>query len=110
VALGGEHTATYGIIKGLLAAGMSDVGVIQIDAHADLRDAYQNNKLSHGSVMRRIVDEDVPLFQLGARTLREEEIATRKLYGIKYIDAAVLMSKNVQKIELPDSFTDKVFM
>ena len=46
VVLGGEHTVTYGVIKGYLDAGISDFGVVQVDAHADLRDAYEGDPLS----------------------------------------------------------------
>ena len=52
VAIGGEHTVTGGVVKGLLDAGITDFGVIQIDAHADLREAYEGNPLSHASVMK----------------------------------------------------------
>lgn len=109
VALGGEHTVTFGVIKGLLAAGISDFGVVQIDAHADLRDAYEGNPYSHASVMKRIVDEDIPLFQLGIRAICKEEIATRKLYAVHHLDADVLVPKNHMQISLPDDFPDKVF-
>lgn len=109
IALGGEHTVTYGVIKGLLEAGVDDFGVVQIDAHADLREAYEGNPYSHASVMKRIVDEDIPLFQLGCRAFCEEEVKTRKLHGVKHLDADVLVPKNVQNFELPDEFPDKVF-
>lgn len=109
VVLGGEHTVTYGVIKGLIAAGIDDFGVVQIDAHADLREAYEGNPYSHASVMKRIVDEDVPLFQLGIRAYCEEEIKTRKLHGVKHLDADVLVPRNVQTIDLPDDFPDRVF-
>src|SRR5205823_3773610 len=55
IMLGGEHTATVGAIRGLaeLYPGLT---VIQLDAHADLRDAYEGAHLSHATVMRRIAD------------------------------------------------------
>ncbi|MFT7558553.1 MAG: agmatinase [Flavobacteriales bacterium] len=109
IAFGGEHTVTYGVIKGLIAAGIEDFGVVQIDAHADLRDTYEGNPLSHASVMKRIVDEDIPLFQLGVRAFCEEEIETRKNYNIKHLDADVLVPKNMHSIDLPDDFPEKVF-
>jgi agmatinase len=56
VVLGGEHTVTWGVMQGYFKAGMRDFGVVQIDAHADLRDAYEGDPLSHASVMRRIVE------------------------------------------------------
>ncbi|MBR9909768.1 MAG: agmatinase [Gammaproteobacteria bacterium] len=109
VMLGGEHTVTYGVIKGLLEAGVEDFGVVQIDAHADLRDAYEDNPYSHASVMKRIVDEDVPLFQLGVRAMCQEEIKSRKVHGVRHLDAEVLVPKNVQTFELPDEFPEKVY-
>jgi len=109
IGLGGEHTVTYGIIKGLIDAGYDDFGVVQIDAHADLRDAYEGNPYSHASVMKRIVDLDIPLFQLGVRALCEEEMKTRKTYGIKHLDADILIPKNIHSFELPDDFPSKVF-
>ena len=109
VGLGGEHTVTYGLIKGLLDAGIKDLGVVQIDAHADLRDAYEGNPYSHASVMKRIVDLDIPLFQLGIRAFCEEEIATRKAFGVHYIDAEDLVPNQIQIIELPQDFPKNVF-
>ena len=74
VVLGGEHTVTWGVIKGYLDAGVKDFGVVQIDAHADLRDAYEGDKYSHASVMRRVVEAGIPLVQLGARFLRGKNV------------------------------------
>lgn len=109
VGLGGEHTVTYGIIKGLLDAGFTDFGVVQIDAHADLREAYEGNPYSHASVMKRIVDLDIPLYQLGIRAFCEEEAKTRKTYGVHHIDADILVPRNIMKVDLPDDFPSNVF-
>lgn len=109
VVLGGEHTVTYGVIKGIIESGITEIGVVQIDAHADLRDRYENNPLSHASVMKRIVDLGVPLFQLGIRALCEEEVETRKAYNVQYIDAEDLVPNNINEIELPNDFPQYVF-
>lgn len=109
VGLGGEHTVTYGVIKGLLDAGVTDFGVVQIDAHADLREAYEGNPYSHASVMKRIVDEDIPIFQLGVRALCKEEVDARRVHGVKFYDAEYLVTKNIMRVDLPDDFPDKVF-
>jgi agmatinase len=109
VGLGGEHTITYGIVKGLIEAGIRDFGVVQIDAHADLREAYEGNPYSHASVMKRVVDMDIPLFQLGIRAYCEEEMQIRKAHGVHHIDADILVPQNIQEIALPDDFPSKVF-
>lgn len=109
IALGGEHTVTYGVIKGLLAAGMKDFGVVQIDAHADLREAYEGNPYSHASVMKRVVDEGIPLFQLGIRAFCHEEVEIRKQHGVHYLDADELVPSNINSFELPEDFPKNVF-
>ena len=109
VVLGGEHTVTYGVIKGYLNAGISDFGVVQIDAHADLRDAYEGDIYSHASVMKRVVDEGIPLYQLGIRAYCEEEMETRKQKGVYYQDADELVPQNIQSIQLPKDFPKNVF-
>jgi agmatinase len=109
VGIGGEHSVTWGIIKGLLDAGETDFGVVQIDAHADLRDRYEGHKHSHASVMRLVVEAGVPLFQLGIRAYCEEEMQARKDYNVGYLDAHQLVPNNVQEFQLPENFPKKVF-
>jgi agmatinase len=109
VVLGGEHTVTYGVIKGLRDAGIEDFGIVQIDAHADLRHAYEGDFLSHASVMKRAVDMGIPLYQLGIRAYCEEEMAFREEFGVLYQDADELVPNRIQSIELPDDFPPKVF-
>lgn len=109
VVLGGEHTVTLGVIKGLKAAGIDDFGVVQIDAHCDLRHAYEDDLLSHASVMKRLVDMDIPLYQLGIRAYCEEEMQVRKQFGVHYQDADELVPNNINEITLPADFPEKVF-
>ena len=109
VIIGGEHAVTYGVVKGLLEAGCKDFGLVQIDAHADLRDAYEGDPLSHASVMKRVVDLDIPLYQLGIRAFCEEEMETRKKHGVYYRDADDIAANQVQTITLPEDFPPNVF-
>lgn len=109
VGIGGEHTVTWGIIKGYLDAGVEDFGVVQIDAHADLRHAYEDDLLSHASVMKRVVEAGLPLFQLGVRAYCEEEMAAREEFGVGYRDAEDLVPGNVSDFTLPADFPAKVF-
>jgi agmatinase len=109
VVLGGEHTVTWGVIKGYLDAGEKDFGVVQIDAHADLRDAYEGDKYSHASVMRRVVEAGVPLVQLGNRAYCEEERDARKKHGVIAHDAWELVPKGENSVKLPGKFPSKVF-
>lgn len=71
VALGGEHSLTPPLVAAA-AKKFADLSVLQIDAHADLREAYQGNPASHASAMRRVV-ETCPAVQVAIRSLSIEE-------------------------------------
>jgi agmatinase len=72
-AVGGEHTVTYGVVRGLVEAGVRPT-VIQLDAHADLRPEYEGTPWSHACVMRRIIDDfGLPTLAAGIRSLSAEE-------------------------------------
>ena len=72
VMLGAEHTVTLGAVQAARHR-YPDLSVLQIDAHSDLRDAYQGNRYSHASVMARVHELDVPLVQVGIRAQCREE-------------------------------------
>jgi agmatinase len=72
--LGGEHTISLGGVRGARLALGGPIDVVQIDAHADLRESYQGTPYSHACVMRRIFEEDAGLLcQIGIRSLSMEE-------------------------------------
>jgi agmatinase len=73
VTLTGEHTGALGAIRAH-AKQYPSMSVVQIDAHGDLRHAYQDNLYSHASVMARVVDDGLPLVQVGIRSICPEEI------------------------------------
>ena len=70
-ALGGEHSLTPPLVSAT-AKKYKNLSVLQIDAHADLRDEYQGNPASHACAMRRVV-EICPAVQVGVRSLSVEE-------------------------------------
>lgn len=72
LSLGGEHTVTYGLVKGL-ASNVADLTIVQVDAHADLRDVLDGKRWSHATVMRRLLDEGARLVQVGVRSVSREE-------------------------------------
>lgn len=71
IALGGEHSLTPPLVAAAVEK-FPDLTVLQIDAHADLREAYQGNPASHASAMRRVV-EMCPAVQVAIRSLSIEE-------------------------------------
>jgi len=104
VMLGGEHTITLGGVKAAKRV-FPDLGVVQIDAHADLRNSYQNNPYSHAAVMRRIFDEEVPIFQFGIRSLSREEYEFIKEKKINTLFQHELSKKSLKSFltQLPEN-------
>jgi len=77
LALGGEHLVTYPIVKAMKAY-FRDMVIVHFDAHCDLRDEYEGQKLSHATVMKRVKELGVAeILQVGIRsgTRREFEEA-----------------------------------
>ncbi len=72
LALGGEHSVTTGLVRAVKAKYPS-ISVLQVDAHADLRDSYEGSKHSHACVMRRIHELGVPFIGVGVRNYSIEE-------------------------------------
>ena len=71
--IGGEHSLTAGAIRPLVTK-YPDLAILQIDAHADLRDGYLGEHYSHASAMRRVLDNpSVALVSVGIRALCAEE-------------------------------------
>lgn len=71
--LGGEHSITPAIIKPLVKK-YSNLTIVQIDAHADLRDGYMGIHNSHAAAMRRCLDnKNVKIVSIGIRNLCQEE-------------------------------------
>jgi agmatinase len=71
VMLGGEHSISLGAVQ-VLKEKYPKLKVLQLDAHADLRESYQGSPYSHASVARRI-SEICPLIQVGIRSMSKEE-------------------------------------
>jgi agmatinase len=71
--LGGEHSVSAPIIKAH-AEKFHNLSVLQIDAHADLRDTYDGTPHSHASIMARVVkDMRIPSVQVGIRSISADE-------------------------------------
>jgi len=87
VIIGGEHTISLGSVQAMKDK-YPQLSVLQLDAHADLRNQYQKSPYSHASVARRI-SEICPLVQVGIRNISKEEddfltLSNVKSYGAAY--------------------------
>jgi agmatinase len=110
VTLGGEHSVTFAPVAAC-ADRFSRIGVIQFDAHADLRSSYGGSSYSHASVMRRITEElKLPLYQIGLRSICTEEadyISGHQILGITAEEAA---AGELTRLQLPEDFPEAVYI
>ncbi|MEM0016232.1 MAG: agmatinase [Saccharolobus sp.] len=95
ISIGGEHTITAGIIKGLKR---EDLCVISFDAHLDLRDEYMGYRYSHACVMRRISDYNVKIIEVGNRAISKEELEYAKHKGILFFTPQQIRLLGVKEV------------
>lgn len=108
VTLGGEHSITTGPVRAH-AARFKNLSVVQIDAHADLRDSYQGTPYNHACVMRRLID-DHPCVQLGIRNWSEEEDALIRERNLPVFTAERCMADDSWHEEALAPLTDQVYL
>ena len=75
LALGGEHLITLPLLEAAISV-YPHLRLLQLDAHADLREEYQGQRLSHATVIKRILglSKDVMVYQCGVRSGTQEEM------------------------------------
>jgi agmatinase len=108
VALGGEHALTAPLVAGV-AGVHPGVTVLQIDAHADLRESYMGDPHSHASAMRRVL-EYAPAVQVAIRNLSAPEAA-----AIPRLNTTVFYDWNMRSdpawiTRIVDALGDKVYI
>ena len=109
VLLGGEHTVTFGALKALKEKHGS-FGVVQFDAHADLRDTYEGSPWSHACVMHRALDLGLALFQIGVRSMSFPETEVRKKHKVGFVDGYEIGTTGLPESLLPDDFPEKIYV
>ncbi|BAY22256.1 arginase/agmatinase/formiminoglutamase [Calothrix sp. NIES-2100] len=91
--IGGDHSSPLGYFQAL-AAKYPDYGILHIDAHADLRDAYEGFEFSHASIMFNAIKipQISKLVQVGLRDICHDEVQIINQSGdriIAYYDPAI---------------------
>ncbi len=106
--LGGEHSISAPVIKAHKDL-YPNLSVLQIDAHADLRDEYDGSPFSHASVMRRVV-EFCPAVQIGIRSLSAEEARVIPLLPTRVFYAKDIVGHTAWIEEAVTSLTEDVYL
>ncbi|MEM9431204.1 MAG: agmatinase [Pseudomonadota bacterium] len=110
VVLGGEHSLTFGAVMGVQRALGRPVGIVQVDAHADLRVAYQGEVHSHASVMHLLTEAGHRLAQFGIRAWSGEEKATARARDVFVQEAEDLVAGHHFAVDLPIGFPEDVYV
>lgn len=99
VAIGGEHTITLGILKGL-GGKAGETAVVSFDAHLDLRREYQGLTLSHTTFMRVINEEVKPakIIEVGTRAVCREELDYAKKAEIDFFTSQQLRKEGTEQV------------
>jgi agmatinase len=108
VLLGGEHSLSLGAVRAFKEA-FPTLSVLQLDAHADLRDEYLGTKYGQACVMRRIF-EICPICQVGLRSLswEEKQFSTQK--KLKSLYMSDLLSSTTPTDWITDSLSQDVYI
>jgi agmatinase len=101
--LGGDHSTPFGYIKAI-AEKYPDFGILQIDAHCDLRDAYEGFIYSHASIMYNVlkeIDAVKKLVQVGIRDFCDEELDYINQSNGRVVTFLISQSRNASMKERP---------
>lgn len=109
--LGGDHAASLGPIAAVRQAH-PDVGVLQIDAHLDLRDTWNGSPYNHACVMRRVIgDYKLPVAQVGIRSFSPEEHDYVRQHGLQPFLAHTILSTDNQWVsEVLERLPQKIYI
>jgi agmatinase len=108
VLLGGEHSISLGLVRALKNT-IPDLGVLQLDAHADLRDSYQGSVFNHACVARRI-QELCPLVQAGIRSISQEEWTFLQDSGVTSFFARDMCARDEWMSKLIEKLPQKIYI
>jgi agmatinase len=108
--IGGEHSVSAPVIRAH-AEKYPNLSILQIDAHADLRDTYDGTPHSHASIMARVVkDMRIPSVQVGIRSISVDE--ARALDGLptRIFWARDIVGRDDWWDEAVDGLTENVYL
>lgn len=109
IGLGGEHSITSALVRATLSKHKR-LSVLQIDAHADLRDSYEGSRFSHASVMRRVLDLGVSIVPVGIRNYSAAEHRFMKRHKFGPISARETRENPDWIMQAVESLSDKVYV
>jgi agmatinase len=108
--IGGEHSVSAPVIRAH-AERYDNLSVLQIDAHADLRDEYDGTPHSHASIMARVTrDMRLPSVQCGIRSISAEEARSLDQLPTRIFWAKDIVGRSDWWEKAVDSLTENVYL
>ena len=91
LSLGGDHSITYPIVKAI-APRYPDLTIVHFDAHSDLYDEFEGNRLSHACPFARIMESGLAkrLVQVGIRTMNRHQREQAEKFGVEVVEMRAL--------------------
>jgi len=95
VVIGGEHTITLGVMRGV----GKNTAVVSFDAHLDLRDEYMGRTVSHTTFMRRLNEQVRPpkILEIGTRAVCKEELEYAEKSNIEFLTVQQIRKDGIEK-------------
>jgi agmatinase len=102
VALGGDHSITYPVLRGVHAA-RGRLNVLHFDAHPDLYDSFAGNRLSHASPFARVMEDGLAarLVQVGIRAATAHQREQARRFGVETVAMDAFTVEAVPVLEGP---------
>lgn len=109
VLLGGEHSLTFASVAACFKR-RPGIGVLHLDAHADLREEYSGTRLSHACVMCRVAELHIPVVSVGVRALSAEEAKTAEHHSIRLFGAWQYGTNGYPWAEIVDALPEEIYL
>jgi agmatinase len=106
--LGGEHTITAPAVEAA-RAGLGELTVLQLDAHADLRETWEDSPWSHACAMRRVADH-ARVVGVGIRSLSPEEAGEAPDLGVHHFLACDICRREGWQEEVLERLGEQVYL
>jgi arginase len=106
VSLGGDHSITYPIVKAV-ARRRPELTIFHFDAHPDLYEEFEGNRLSHACPFARIMEAGLAkrLVQVGIRTINRHQREQAQKFGVNVVEMRALPAYAKLKVSGPAYLT-----
>ena len=107
--VGGEHTVTVPAVEAAHSR-YGELTVLQLDAHADLRESYDGTRWSHASAMRRLAEGGTPVVGAGIRAVSKEETEALPGLPVRHFPAREIAGSDGWQREVVEALGERVYV